>query len=159
LLGLTGLPDQIWKRGETWLDHYVKDKEMSPKDDWKQLMLLPFDSRREEYYESWVKAVSTNVSFRLEREECMKQADGSEDNVDTGDVEDLSSLTTGKYTLIHGGVAFVSATVRAEMGISRHFRLPFINRKYACVWQSDVFDHDVKIRGMPSVLLNILPQV
>jgi hypothetical protein len=168
LAGLAGLPDQVWNRANSWFDYYLRDRQTTPIPTMSQVIFNVFHSDDDiELYDSWEDVTSSYSSFHLDKHESLtvdrvnnKFIPLTSNNTYTLKAgEELSSLTTGKTAHINGGIAFISATVRAVVDFPRHFIMPFIDRLRAGVWVSDRLTSTMRIRGVPSMTLSIIPQV
>jgi hypothetical protein len=168
--GLFGIPNQVWTRATTWLDYYLKDQKTTPIESMSTVIMDIFNdnSKDVESYENLDEMISVYNNFYLDKRERLplvsqtKWIEGTNRTLITSepkDGEELASLLTGKSAHINGGIAFVSATIRAVADFPRNFIIPVIDRARAGVWISDRFKSTLKIRGVPKMSLTIVPQV
>lgn len=171
LAGLVGIPDPVWNRANSWFDYYLRDREVTPIPTLPQVIMSVFHSDNDvDTYNSWKEVTSSYVRFYLDKREELSTDRLQYKSIQTyfesanttytlaADTE-LSSLTTGKSAHINGGVAFISATVRAVVDFPRHFIMPLIDRIRAGVWVSDRLKSTMRIRGVPTMSLTVIPQV
>jgi hypothetical protein len=172
LAGLVGLPDQVWNRANIWFDYYLRDRQTTPITTMSQVIFNVFHSDNDiDTYNSWDEVTSSYSRFYLDKREGLTMDKSQQKSILTyfeHDVNntyslsggsELSSLTTGKSAHINGGIAFISATVRAVVDFPRHFIMPLIDRIRAGVFVSDRFKTTLRIRGVPMMSLTIIPQV
>jgi predicted acyl esterase len=167
--GLFGIPNQAWTRANSWFDYYLRDQQTTPMPDMGTVLLDVFNdnSNDVESYDTLEEVTTHNNNFYLDKREALplvSQSEARGNNNVTTFVRDfkagqeLSSLTTGKSAHINGGIAFVSATVRAVVDFPRHFIMPVIDRVRAGVWVSERMSDTLRIRGVPTMSLTIVPQ-
>lgn len=155
--GLFGIPNAAWTRANEWFDHYLRDGQTTPLPTMSTVLMDVFNdnSNDVESYDSIDDLVTVYNNFYLGKREALSLK--SVTNPRTLNVtvlakemkngEELSSLTTGKGAHINGGIALVSATVRAVVDYPRHFIMPLIDRLRAGVWVSDRMHDTLHIRG------------
>jgi hypothetical protein len=108
-----------------------------------------------EAYSSWESVTTSTETFSLCSDEKLKSVSG-EFSVSTTNTA-ITTITTGDDANINGGVAYISATVRAYVDVQRRFDMALIRRQRGAVFISDKQEFSRRYRSMPSLQLNIQP--
>ena len=154
LVGLFGLPDQIWTRAEQWNDYYVRDAKKDALSAMAPIIFNTFNSDAIEGYKTWEEVTNSFTTYQLDSNEHLTL---SNKNLRSKD-DALVSIETGKNANINGGIAFVTATVRSLLQKPLHFNMGLIKRNYAAVFQTEPFAYTTRIRGTAKINLNIIPK-
>jgi predicted acyl esterase len=155
LPGLLGLPDQVWTRAYQWMDYYVKDAHTDTMTSMPSVVLNNLNSDAIESYSSWDQVTNGFANFQLNTKERLSEVSGKE--LTFGD-DEVASITTGDNANINGGLAYITATVRAYIQKPTHFNLDTIHRKYGAVFQTDKLNYSMRLRGNGKLKLNFIPK-
>lgn len=161
LVGLAGLPDQVWTRAFEWNDFYLHSNHPNTDDihteyyDVGVVVLNTMNGREVESYDSWAEVTTSTEVYSLAEGEKLDAVTevGSE-------VTNVGSLTTGEEAGISGGVAYITSTVDADIDVQKPVFMRHIDRDHAVVFVAPSVrtGEEVHYRGVPVLDLNIIPQ-
>lgn len=160
LVGLLGLPDQVWKRAMEWNDFYLLENHPNTDDiraeneDMALVVLNTKDGREIEKYDTWADVTTETAVYELAAKETLVPAAVTEDP------SVIVSITTGAGAGITGGVAFLSETAEAAIDVQKPVLMSSIDRERAAVFVTPRERHSEEehYRGVPVADLNIIPQ-
>mmetsp|Transcript_26762 Transcript_26762/g.29172 ORF Transcript_26762/g.29172 Transcript_26762/m.29172 type:complete len:557 (+) Transcript_26762:55-1725(+) len=156
LLGIFGLPDQVWDRAGEWNDYYVRDAKTDSLTSYSPIILSSsYNSKNFESYTTWEEITNDWNVFDLTAGEQLISS--NKKNLKERE-STLSTIIAGENAGINGGIAFITSTVRSIVEKPLKFDLDKIDRQYAAVFQTAAFSNDVKIRGTTQINLNIVPK-
>lgn len=155
LPGLLGLPDQVWKRAGDWMDYYVRDAKTDLISSMAPIVFNVFDSSDIEAYNTWGDVTNQFATFSLDTNEVLTATAVVKKSQDA---TPLATITTGHNAGIWGGIAFITATVRAIIEQPLHFTLGLLKRQNAAVFVSSPFSSTQRIRGTAKLHLELIPQ-
>jgi predicted acyl esterase len=161
LVGLLGLPDQVWKRAMEWNDFYLLQNHPNTADiqaeyeDMALIVLNTKDGREIEKYNSWAEVTTATQVYDLAAKEVL--APGTADSTDA---VVIATVTTGAGAGITGGVAFIAETIEAAIDVQKPIRMRSIDRERAAVFVAPRERHSEEehYRGVPVVDLDFIPQ-
>lgn len=176
LAGLAGLPDQVWKRAGQWMDYYVRDAKTDALTSMPPIVFNIFDSSDIEGYNTWEEVTNKYATFLLDANEVLTYTPSQHSLLQPqkmfghastiaankalalADATPVASILAGENAGIWGGLAFVTATVRAVIQQPLHFTLGLLKRKYAAVFVSSAFSATQRVRGTAKVHLEMIPR-
>ena len=161
LPGIFGIPDQVWTRAAEWNDFYLLNGKSGQDMDMPQIVFNAMNGDEVDQYASWSDVSTSSVSYSLstrERLQNVKTSSPPEETTREGDNKEVSSLLTGRGVTVHGGLAYLSATIEAYLDVQRPFEMALIDRLRASVWESDRFGEKEFFRGIPSLDLQFIPE-
>jgi predicted acyl esterase len=152
LVGLLGLPDQVWNRASQWNNYYVRDSKTDKLAAMAPVIFNTFNDGEIEAYNSWEEVTNSYINYQLDSNEHLTLSK----NLRSKEGE-LSVISTGKNAVIWGGIAFITATVRSMIEKPLHFAMNWINRDHAAVFITPTFSYTTRIRGTAKLNVNIIP--
>lgn len=164
MVGLFGLPDQVWKRAMEWNDFYLLQNHPNTDDiqteypDMALIVLNTKDGREIEKYAAWADVCTETATYDLDENEILAPADVAVGGTTSDTV--IATVTTGAGAGISGGVAFLSETVEAMLDVQKPVEMHKIDRERAAVFRTPRERHteEEHYRGVPMATLEMIPQ-
>jgi predicted acyl esterase len=158
LIGLLGLPDQVWNLAAQWNDYYVRDAKKDTLTSMSAIVFNTFNGDEIESYMKWEEVTNAWSTYQLDTNEHLTLSTTSKNKKPLVKEGELTTIVAGENANIYGGIAFITATVRSYIQQPLHFAMNLIKRQYAAVFQTDAFAYTTRIRGTAQVTLNIIPK-
>ena len=150
LTGLVGLPNDVWTSVQRWFDQYLMGVDTGVTRE-PPVYVKPLNASAESYA-SWTALVGPNHRYGLGAPRWLDQTGLLGDAPSTGWTK---SLPTDRNTTADGGIALLTNGIGAITGTQPQIWLPTVDRGRAGVWASDRPSSAVRIRGVPTVHLNL----
>ncbi|MFF7637598.1 CocE/NonD family hydrolase [Kitasatospora sp. NPDC008050] len=152
ILGLAGLPNDVWTDTRSWLDHYVKGVDNGI-DRALPVHIEPQVQDGYEDYPSWSAVSSHTAALPL----------GARDGWNTGALGQgagtgwQTTITTGVPSGAGAGTVFLSSLAEQFLKVPPLVSVPLLPRPFAAVWQSAPATGTEQVRGTARVHLSVTP--
>jgi hypothetical protein len=150
LTGLLGLPNDVWTSVRRWFDQYLKGVDTGVTRE-PAISVRPLNAGTEAYA-TWAALSGSNRRYGLGQPRWLDGTGLLGGAPSTGWTK---SLPTDRNSVADGGIALLTNGAGAITGIPPRIWLPFVNRDRAGVWASERPSSPLRIRGIPTVHLNL----
>ena len=172
LLGLFGIPNQVWSRAQEWNDFYLLENHARGEvdADLPQVVFNNMNGDEIEGYATWDDVTTSTFALNFAADEKLVDAGNSPvattaaskqralSGASQGDeATTLAGFTTGKGCGVNGGVAYITSTVESYVDVQKPYRMRSIDRDHGAVFQSDKVDTAHHFRGIPELDLSFVP--
>jgi hypothetical protein len=148
--GLLGLPNDVWTSLHRWFDQYLAGVDTGITRE-PAISVRPLNTGYEAY-SSWAALSGSTRRYGLGQ---IRWWDGTGPLGGSPGGSWTKALPTDRNTTADGGLALLTNGIAAITGIPPQVWLPTVDRGRAGVWVSDRPSSAVRVRGIPTVHLNL----
>jgi predicted acyl esterase len=150
LTGLLGLGNDVWASVHRWFDQYLMGVDTGVTRE-PAISVRPLNAATEAYA-TWAALSGANRRYGLGQPRWWDQTGLLGGNPSSGWTE---AVPTDLNTTANGGIALLTNGIGAITGIPPQVWLPTVDRYRAGVWASERPSGPLRIRGVPTVHLNL----
>jgi predicted acyl esterase len=150
LTGLLGLGNDVWSSVHRWFDQYLMGIDTGVTRE-PAISVRPLNASTEAY-PTWAAVSGSSRRYGLGQPRWLDQTGLLGGNPGTGWTK---PVPTDRNTTADGGIALLTNGIGAITGVPPQVWLPTVDRNRAGVWASERPSSPLRIRGVPTVHLNL----